>query len=152
MYVLPEEDEPHKGRLLLLRLAGSSNTRELKFLGETTVKRAVYQVCPVPNVRGRVASTVGNHVVVWFINADTKPGKERAFLEECKEKVESFGLYLAMHGNTLAVGDLMKSVRVFKYHPEKHLLEHVASEYECAFPGKVVRQSCQGQGERNYAM
>jgi hypothetical protein len=134
MYVLEEENEPHKGRLLLLRLSGSSNTRELKFLGETVVKRAVYQVCPIPNQRGRVAATVGHHVVVWNIHASGPSGNGtwRAFSEDCKEKVESFGLYLAIHGNTIAVGDLMKSVRVFKYFPEKHLLEHVASEYECA--------------------
>lgn len=139
MYVLDEESEPSKGRLLLLQLAGAhSDVRELKFLGETVVNGAAYQVRAMPDHRGRVAATVGNQLVVFTMQPDPAAavgtGPRRAFEVECKHKTLLFAVYLAVHESTLIVGDLMQSVGIFKYDAEKRSLCKVASEYEGALP------------------
>lgn len=137
MYVLDEESEPSRGRLLLLQLAGAhSDVRELKFLGETVVNNAAYQVRAMPDHRGRVAATVGNQLVVFTMQPDpaaaSGSGPRRAFEVECKHKTLLFAVYLAVHESTLIVGDLMQSVGIFTYDAEKRSLCKVASEYEGA--------------------
>ena len=134
-YVLESEMEPSKGRLLLFQLAGAAGSpRELKFLGETVVAGSCYAAQPLPNAPGRIAATVNSRLVIFTVNAAAVPGGGawKAFELECKKSLPTVALYLAIHGDTIVVGDMMQSVGVFKYVAERSSLEQVAMEYECA--------------------
>jgi CPSF A subunit region len=134
-YVLEHEPEPTKGRLMLLQLAGAPGApKELKFLGETVLTGSCYQAQPLPNARGKIAATVNSRLVIFLVNANVQPGGGpwKAFELESKKSLSTIALFLSIHGDTLVVGDMMQSVAVFKYIPERQLLEQVAMEYECA--------------------
>ena len=134
-YVIDTEPEPEKGRIVLLQLAsGNDGAKEIKFLGETMVRGAAYQARPLPNAPGKIAVTMNARVIIFSVNASISPGGGpwRAFEMECKKSLHTVSLFLAVHGDTLVVGDMMQSVSVLKYIPERSHLELVAAEYDCA--------------------
>lgn len=136
-YLLDTESEPTKGRIMLFRLADDpGGPKEFKFIGETTVAGAAYVACALPNAPGKVAVTVNSRLVIFTVNANVTPGGGpwRAFELECKKTCPMVALYLAVHGDTIVVGDLMQSVSVFRYNLEQQVLEQVAGEFECALP------------------
>jgi hypothetical protein len=139
-YLVEMELEPSKGRIMLFRLADDpGGPKEFKFIGETVVAGAAYAARPLPNAPGKVAVTVNSRLVIFTVNANVTPGGGpwRAFELECKKTCPMIALYLAVHGDTIVVGDLMQSVSVFRYNVEQQVLEHVAGECECALPPLV---------------
>jgi DNA damage-binding protein 1 len=129
-FVKAEESEPKVGRILLLQLtASSANTWDLRVMMEQAVTGAVYAVCPIPDIPGRLALTVNSQVCVFWIDARDVGNMLKL---KCKTKAQVVGLYVAVKGRYILVGDLMKSVGIYQYNDEQDSIKYIAKEYDGA--------------------
>ena len=120
-YSHPGEAEPSRGRLLIYRVTES---RTLDLVTERELSGAAYFVTPF---RGGVLAGVNSRVALykWAAADDGSP---------VLDLVASHGghvlaLYVAVRGDYVAVGDLMRSISLLAWRPESSTLESVARDY-----------------------
>lgn len=122
-YVLPDQEEPTRGRILLLQV----QDQRLVLVGEKEARGAVWQLEPF---QGKLLGSVNQRVHVFKAG----PGKDEGSVElqtECTYNGHTLSLYLAPRGDTVAVGDLMKSISLIQYKAEEGAFEERARDYNC---------------------
>jgi hypothetical protein len=134
-YVKPHESEPKVGRILVLELSpgksAGSGSWDLKVVMEQSVNGGVYALVPITECPGKVAVTVNSQLCVFELD----PSDKAQMLKfECKTKAQVVGLYAAVHGRTIIVGDLIKSVGMYHYSPEQKTLTLMAKELDGTAP------------------
>lgn len=123
-FVLPEENEPSQGRLLVLR----AEQRRLKLVAETTLSGGCLAICLF---KGKVVCGVNSELQVWDVDQQAASLSKLASQTECLA-VTSLSPNEA--DGTVALGDISYSVIVYKLGLEvvhgRQLaqLERVASE------------------------
>lgn len=130
-YVKEGESEPTRGRLLLLQLTGTpGGQQELKALFEQTVNGGVYSLASIPACPGKFVATISSQVSVFGVDAAAPRGGSLKLL--CKAPGMILALYADVSGHTIVVGDLMRSVAVYSFNPEKQELTLVAKDFDSA--------------------
>lgn len=74
--------------------------------------------------------TVNERIVVLTVGAVAGEAAKRELKVECSHKGKTVSLFLAVQGNQIAVGDLMRSVLLYNYVPSEQRLELAAEEHE----------------------
>lgn len=130
-FIKEDEPEPSRGRLLLLQLTGPpGGPQELKALFEQTVNGCVYSVAPIRACPGKFVATVNSQVSVFAADPGAPRGDCLRLL--CKTAGMILALYADVAGHTIVVGDLMRSVAVYAYNPDKQELTLVAKDFDSA--------------------
>ncbi|KAI9168227.1 hypothetical protein H9P43_007599 [Blastocladiella emersonii ATCC 22665] len=131
-YVVPGEEEPRRGRVLMFRVAPD---RSLRLVSATTVKGAVYSFAQLPD--GRIAAGINNRVHVFEVDGGgaSAGGEEtghqlhpRELKPVCSHPGFIIALFLESRGDYVVVGDLMKSVTILLFNAAKRSLELVAKD------------------------
>lgn len=137
-FIKEDEPEPSRGRLLLLQLTGNpGGPQELKALFEQTVNGCVYSVAPIRACPGKFVATVNSQVSVF--EADPAAPRGDCLKLLCKTAGMILALYADVSGHTIVVGDLMRSVAVYAFDPDRHELTLVAKDYDSAPPAVPAR-------------
>ena len=128
-YIKEGENEPTRGRLLLLQLTGTpGGPQELQALFEQTVNGSVYSLAAMSACPGKFVATVNSQVSVFEIDA----AAPRTLKLVCKTAGMILALYADVSGHTVVVGDLMRSIAVYSFNPEKQELTLVAKDFDSA--------------------
>eukprot|EP00168_Porphyra_purpurea_P011882 TRINITY_DN3064_c0_g1_i3.p1 TRINITY_DN3064_c0_g1~~TRINITY_DN3064_c0_g1_i3.p1 ORF type:complete len:969 (-),score=249.57 TRINITY_DN3064_c0_g1_i3:635-3541(-) len=127
-YTLPDEDEPSKGRILVLTMEGG----QLRLRAELPVRGAVY--C-IHHIHGMLVAGV-NHTVIllaWAVRGGVS-GTNQALVLRDTCVGSTVALLLATRGDFVIVGDMIKSVSVLRFSSGSDgskRLEEVARDYGC---------------------
>eukprot|EP01126_Amoeba_proteus_P030505 TRINITY_DN3014_c0_g1_i10.p1 TRINITY_DN3014_c0_g1~~TRINITY_DN3014_c0_g1_i10.p1 ORF type:complete len:1099 (-),score=193.96 TRINITY_DN3014_c0_g1_i10:112-3408(-) len=119
-YVLPNEDEPTKGRILVFSVIDN----KLRLEAETTVRGAVYSI---KDFNGKILAGVNSKIQLfkWTETEDSV----RELTNECEHVGHILVLYLDTRGDFILVGDLMKSITLLVYSPVDSVIKEVARDY-----------------------
>jgi DNA damage-binding protein 1 len=152
---LEDEIEPSKGRILVfevLKLEGEE--RRLVLVTEKTTKGAVYELCPFGgkllaginakvqlyrwNDRSTGAGSSQQPTTTTTTTSTTQTprglssggggGSVDLLSQECGYHGHTLSLFIRSHGNDIVVGDLIKSVSLLYWDPEKNLIEERARD------------------------
>eukprot|EP00934_Nitzschia_sp_Nitz4_P007930 Nitzschia sp. Nitz4//scaffold17_size182527//65374//69935//NITZ4_001847-RA/size182527-processed-gene-0.49-mRNA-1//-1//CDS//3329539319//7920//frame0 len=162
-YVLHDEDEPTKGRVLVLSCTEDENDpskRAINTVCELQVRGGVYSMCQFYD--GKILITVNSkthicqlsddgsgtpklsivgfghhgHILSLFVSSQAK--KTTAYVE-----AESDGASTGETANEqlAIVGDMMRSISLVQYYPEHDTLEEVARDFNANWTTAVVMLS-----------
>lgn len=93
-------------------------------------------------VQDKLLVTVNQRIVVLSLGAAAADGKrELEILSSHKGKVVA--LYVAVQGDQIIVGDLMRSIALYQWFPAENRLELKAEEHESAPP--ILCLICRGE-------
>ncbi|GIL77367.1 hypothetical protein Vretimale_2808 [Volvox reticuliferus] len=157
-FVVPDEAEPARGRILVLEhvLGAGTGQSTIRLVTEKEVKGSVYNV--IPFVKDKILVSVNSKVTVyrWVVRnnggggttagaaASTgagggagSGGSHVELASECSYSGNILALYLATRGNLIVVGDLMRSVSLLSYNVEQGALEHRAADYNSGWTTAV---------------
>mmetsp|Transcript_17313 Transcript_17313/g.25961 ORF Transcript_17313/g.25961 Transcript_17313/m.25961 type:complete len:1013 (-) Transcript_17313:81-3119(-) len=138
-FVLPHEDEPSRGRILIIRV--NADTQTLHIVGKAETKGTVY--C-LEGFNGRLLAGVNSVVQLyeWIPLAkgkgeskDRKHGVSSMSIEGwnltkmCSHRGHIVALCIATHGEFFVVGDLMKSVVLLMYKEDTKTLVELARDW-----------------------
>ncbi|EFJ48849.1 UV-damaged DNA binding complex subunit 1 protein, partial [Volvox carteri f. nagariensis] len=123
-FIVPEEPEPTKGRILVLE--------HVRLVTEKEVKGAAYNVLPF--VKDKILASVNSKVPASGCDLG---GVRVELASECSYLGNILALYLATRGNLVVVGDLMRSVSLLSYNVEQGVLEHRAADYNSGWTTSV---------------
>ena len=146
-YSLPEEPEPTRGRILVFR----AEDGKLQLVAEKEVKGAVYNLNAF---NGKLLAGINSKVELfrWVsrgggvggagvggggdksslgdpAGGDGAGGSTYELAKECSHHGHIVALYVAVRGEFIVVGDLMKSVSLLAYKPEESVIEERARDY-----------------------
>lgn len=115
--IKPTEVEPSKGHILLLSY--SPGTNSLTLVEQMEVHGAVYNLC---EFQGKLLATVNNKVHLYRMAAAA--GGRQEIVADCSPVgVQVLCLHLAVRGDFVVVGDLMKSLTLLVYKAAEGSLE-----------------------------
>ncbi|KAJ8762650.1 hypothetical protein K2173_010671 [Erythroxylum novogranatense] len=119
-YVLPEENEPSKGRILVFIVEDS----KLQLLAEKETKGAVYSLNAF---NGKLLAAINQKIQLykWMLRDDGS----RELQSECGHHGHILALYVQTRGDFIVVGDLMKSISLLIYKHEEGAIEERARDY-----------------------
>ncbi|GBG61192.1 hypothetical protein CBR_g19725 [Chara braunii] len=119
-YVLPEESEPTKGRILVFTV----EDQKLQLVTEKETKGAVYNLNAF---NGKLLAGINQKVQLykWVQREDGT----RELVSECGHHGHIIALYVKTRGDFIVVGDLMKSISLLIYKPEEGDIEERAHDY-----------------------
>ncbi|KAL5220246.1 hypothetical protein ABZP36_024959 [Zizania latifolia] len=122
-YVLPEETEPTKGRILVFLV----EERKLQLMAEKQTKGAVYSLNAF---NGKLLAAINQKVRLykWFLRDDTA----HELQAECAYHGHVLTLYTQTRGDFIVVGDMMRSISLLVYLHEESLIEEVARDRNTA--------------------
>ncbi|GAB5359336.1 hypothetical protein AAMO2058_000535400 [Amorphochlora amoebiformis] len=138
-FILPEEDEPTKGRVLIVEFNPIQNAARI--LSEVITKGTVY--C-LDNLNGKLLAGINSHVQLFQWDAprskDSKIESKFANFHESKKSAAKLvpvclhrghivALCLSTYGDFFVVGDLMRSVALLMYQEETKSIVEVARDY-----------------------
>jgi DNA damage-binding protein 1 len=117
-YVLPEENEPTKGRILVFIVEEG----RLQLITEKETKGAVYSLNAF---NGKLLASINQKIQLykWMLRDDGT----RELQSECGHHGHILALYVQTRGDFIAVGDLMKSISLLIYKVKRF-------GYEIVFP------------------
>ena len=133
-YTMPEEPEPTRGRVLVFR----AEDGKLQLVAEKEVKGAVYNLNAF---NGKLLAGINSKVELFrwvargggvIAHTDGKQqegGSTYELAKECSHHGHIVALYVAVRGDFIVVGDLMKSVSLLAYKPEESVIEERARDY-----------------------
>ena len=110
-FCLPGEQEPAKGRILVFQL---TEQKKLAKVTELDVPGAVYTMSPFQE--GKLLAGVDSKLQVYTWSVVEADGS-RTLRRECGHHGHIIVLYIAVRGDFVVVGDLMKSVSLLHYKP-----------------------------------
>jgi DNA damage-binding protein 1 len=119
-YVLPEENEPTKGRILVFIVEEG----RLQLITEKETKGAVYSLNAF---NGKLLASINQKIQLykWMLRDDGT----RELQSECGHHGHILALYVQTRGDFIAVGDLMKSISLLIYKHEEGAIEERARDY-----------------------
>eukprot|EP01018_Ginkgo_biloba_P031082 Gb_27300 [translate_table: standard] len=119
-YVLPEENEPNKGRILVFTVEDG----KLQLVTEKETKGAVYNLNAF---NGKLLAGINQKIQLykWTLRDDSS----RELQSECGHHGHILALYVQSRGDFIVVGDLMKSISLLIYKHEEGAIEERARDY-----------------------
>lgn len=119
-YVLPEENEPTKGRILVFAVEDG----KLQLITEKETKGAVYSL---NSFNGKLLVAINQKIQLykWMQREDGS----RELQSECGHHGHILALYVQTRGDFIVVGDLMKSISLLLYKHEEGAIEERARDY-----------------------
>eukprot|EP01018_Ginkgo_biloba_P003844 Gb_36569 [translate_table: standard] len=119
-YVLPEENEPNKGRILVFIVEDG----KLQLVTEKETKGAVYNLNAF---NGKLLAGINQKIQLykWTLRDDSS----RELQSECGHHGHILALYVQSRGDFIVVGDLMKSISLLIYKHEEGAIEERARDY-----------------------
>mmetsp|Transcript_40860 Transcript_40860/g.102893 ORF Transcript_40860/g.102893 Transcript_40860/m.102893 type:complete len:1012 (-) Transcript_40860:694-3729(-) len=120
-FALPNEPEPTRGRILVLRVV----ERKFVVVCETEVKGAVYSLNAF---NGKVLAGVNSKIQLFIFEKD---GEEvsGSLKIECGHLGHILALFVCSRGDFIVVGDLMKSMSLLRYRRLDGTIVEVARDY-----------------------
>ncbi|DBA79836.1 TPA: hypothetical protein ACH3X2_007673 [Trebouxia sp. C0005] len=121
-YAIPDEQEPTKGRILVLETKPQQN--KLHIVCEKETRGAVYTIT---GFQGKLIAGINSRVQLydWQLQKDSS----RGLVAGAGQSGLVLALYLACRGDFIVVGDLMKSIYLLMYKPEEGVLEIRAKDF-----------------------
>ncbi|XP_010906318.1 DNA damage-binding protein 1a [Elaeis guineensis] len=119
-YVLPEENEPTKGRILVFIVEDG----KLQLIAEKETKGAVYSLNAF---NGKLLAAINQKIQLykWMLREDGS----HELQSECGHHGHILALYVQTRGDFIVVGDLMKSISLLLYKHEEGAIEERARDY-----------------------
>uniref|UniRef100_A0A7N0V777 DNA damage-binding protein 1 n=1 Tax=Kalanchoe fedtschenkoi TaxID=63787 RepID=A0A7N0V777_KALFE len=119
-YVLPEENEPTKGRILVFIVEDG----KLQLISEKETKGAVYSLNAF---NGKLLAGINQKIQLykWTLRDDGT----RELQSECGHHGHILALYVKTRGDFIVVGDLMKSISLLIYKHEEGAIQERARDY-----------------------
>eukprot|EP00668_Euglena_longa_P029608 GGOE01036966.1.p1 GENE.GGOE01036966.1~~GGOE01036966.1.p1 ORF type:complete len:1224 (-),score=385.99 GGOE01036966.1:114-3533(-) len=121
-YVLQEEHEPSRGRLLVFEVKDN----RLLLVAEKDIKGACYCLCAF---NGKLLSSCNANVQLWKWQPGTDQDGNKALEYECHFRGSIVTLTLKSRGDFVIVGDLMRSISVLMYKADVSALEEIAFDF-----------------------
>ncbi|WOL18645.1 DNA damage-binding protein 1 [Canna indica] len=127
-YVLPEENEPSKGRILVFVVEDG----KLQLIAEKETKGAVYSLNAF---NGKLLAAINQKIQLykWMLREDGS----RELQSECGHHGHIVALYVQTRGDFIVVGDLMKSISLLLYKHEEGAIEELARDYNANWMSAV---------------
>lgn len=127
-YVLPEENEPTKGRILVFIVEDG----KLQLIAEKETKGAVYSLNAF---NGKLLAAINQKIQLykWMLRDDGT----RELQSECGHHGHILALYVQTRGDFIVVGDLMKSISLLIYKHEEGAIEERARDYNANWMSAV---------------
>ncbi|XVF45973.1 hypothetical protein PTKIN_Ptkin02bG0250700 [Pterospermum kingtungense] len=127
-YVLPEENEPTKGRILVFVVEEG----KLQLIAEKETKGAVYSLNAF---NGKLLAAINQKIQLykWMLREDGT----RELQSECGHHGHILALYVQTRGDFIVVGDLMKSISLLIYKHEEGAIEERARDYNANWMSAV---------------
>ncbi|KAK6917109.1 Cleavage/polyadenylation specificity factor, A subunit, C-terminal [Dillenia turbinata] len=127
-YVLPEESEPTKGRILVFVVEDG----KLLLIAEKETKGAVYSLNAF---NGKLLAAINQKIQLykWMLRDDGS----RELQSECGHHGHILALYVQTRGDFIVVGDLMKSISLLIYKHEEGAIEERARDYNANWMSAV---------------
>ncbi|XVF00511.1 hypothetical protein REPUB_Repub04eG0007500 [Reevesia pubescens] len=127
-YVLPEENEPTKGRILVFVVEDG----KLQLIAEKETKGAVYSLNAF---NGKLLAAINQKIQLykWMLREDGT----RELQSECGHHGHILALYVQTRGDFIVVGDLMKSFSLLIYKHEEGAIEERARDYNANWMSAV---------------
>lgn len=127
-YVLPEECEPTKGRILVFMVEDG----KLQLVAEKETKGAVYSLNAF---NGKLLAAINQKIQLykWMLRDDGS----RELQSECGHHGHILALYVQTRGDFIVVGDLMKSISLLIYKHEEGAIEERARDYNANWMSAV---------------
>lgn len=135
-FIASDEQEPSKGRILLLKVEDDAAGGKLQLVAEAECKGAVYTL---NGFQGKLLATVNARVQLYgWVSRDGC----YELSPECTHHGSILALYAVTRGDFIIVGDLMKSVTLLIYKPEEGIIETLARDFNAMWMTAVeVRHS-----------
>ncbi|KAL0300566.1 UNVERIFIED_CONTAM: DNA damage-binding protein 1 [Sesamum radiatum] len=127
-YVMPEENEPTKGRILVFAVEDG----KLQLIAEKETKGAVYSLNAF---NGKLLAAINQKIQLykWMLRDDGS----RELQSECGHHGHILALYVQTRGDFIVVGDLMKSISLLIYKHEEGAIEERARDYNANWMSAV---------------
>lgn len=127
-YVLPEENEPSKGRILVFVVEDG----KLQLIAEKETKGAVYSLNAF---NGKLLAAINQKIQLykWMLREDGS----RELQAECGHHGHILAFYVQTRGDFIVVGDLMKSISLLLYKHEEGAIEELARDYNANWMSAV---------------
>ncbi|KAF6166099.1 hypothetical protein GIB67_023809 [Kingdonia uniflora] len=119
-YVLPDESEPNKGRILVFLV----EDKKLQLIAE---KETIGSVYSLNAFNGKLLASINQKIQLykWMLRDDGS----RELQSECEYHGHILALYVRTRGDFIVVGDLMKSLSLLIYKHEEGTIEERAHDY-----------------------
>lgn len=119
-YVMSEENEPTKGRILVFAVEDG----KLQLIAEKETKGAVYSLNAF---NGKLLAAINQKIQLykWMLRDDGS----HELQSECGHHGHILALYVQTRGDFIIVGDLMKSISLLIYKHEEGAIEERARDY-----------------------
>ncbi|KAG2617083.1 hypothetical protein PVAP13_3NG178222 [Panicum virgatum] len=119
-YVIPEESEPTKGRILVFAVEDG----RLQLIVEKETKGAVYSLNAF---NGKLLAAINQKIQLykWMLRDDGS----HELQSECGHHGHILALYTQTRGDFIVVGDMMKSISLLVYKHEESAIEERARDY-----------------------
>lgn len=128
-YVMPEENEPTKGRILVFIVEDG----KLQLIAEKETKGAVYSLNAF---NGKLLAAI-NQKIQLYKWASREDGGSRELQTECGHHGHILALYVQTRGDFIVVGDLMKSISLLIFKHEEGAIEERARDYNANWMSAV---------------
>ncbi|KAL6561924.1 DNA damage-binding protein 1a [Orobanche gracilis] len=127
-YVMPEESEPTKGRILVFAVEDG----KLQLIVEKETKGAAYSLNAF---NGKLLAAINQKIQLykWTLRDDGS----RELQSECGHHGHILALYVQTRGDFIVVGDLMKSISLLIYKNEEGAIEERARDYNANWMSAV---------------
>ncbi|CAL9037637.1 unnamed protein product [Musa banksii] len=127
-YVLPEENEPSKGRILVFVVEDG----KLQLIAEKETKGSVYSLNAF---NGKLLAAINQKIQLykWMLREDGS----RELQAECGHHGHILAFYVQTRGDFIVVGDLMKSISLLLYKHEEGAIEELARDYNANWMSAV---------------
>ncbi|CAH9076420.1 unnamed protein product [Cuscuta epithymum] len=127
-YVIPEENEPTKGRVLVFVVEDG----KLQLIAEKETKGAVYSLNAF---NGKLLAAINQKIQLykWMLRDDGT----HELQSECGHHGHILALYVQTRGDFIVVGDLMKSISLLMYKHEEGAIEERARDYNANWMSAV---------------
>lgn len=123
-YVLSEESEPQRGRLLVFEV----KDHKLSLVTEKEIRGAAYCMDPF---NGKLLTGINSRVSIWKWNEQSDGTKE--LVHECNHHGHIIAVTVQSRGDFIIVGDLMKSISLLVYKPSEGIIEEIAHDYNTSW-------------------
>ncbi|GLT67385.1 hypothetical protein SLA2020_396990 [Shorea laevis] len=127
-YVIPEENEPSKGRILVFIVEDG----KLQLITEKETKGAVYSLNAF---NGKLLAAINQKIQLFKWQA--REDGTRELQSECGHHGHILALYVQTRGDFIVVGDLMKSISLLIYKHEEGAIEERARDYNANWMSAV---------------
>ncbi|GLT97110.1 hypothetical protein SLE2022_146930 [Rubroshorea leprosula] len=127
-YVIPEENEPSKGRILVFIVEDG----KLQLITEKETKGAVYSLNAF---NGKLLAAINQKIQLFKWQA--REDGTRELQSECGHHGHILALFVQTRGDFIVVGDLMKSISLLIYKHEEGAIEERARDYNANWMSAV---------------